>query len=83
MYILTYIVALVLGGLLASLGTNVNALRFLSYAVDWGFSPFTLDLKVISLTLGLRINISVAQIIMIIVAIFTAPKIVSRLADGE
>lgn len=79
LYILTYIVALVLGGLLAALGNQFDSLRFLASTPEFGFDPFTLNVKVIVLTLGLHISISVGQIIMLIVAIFAAPKIVHTL----
>ena len=44
-----------------------------------GFDTIHLNLKVINLALALQFHISVGQIIMIVVCIFTAPKIVGKL----
>ena len=74
LYILVYVVALAVGGVLAAIG-------FLSTAMDWGFDTIHLDLKVINLALALQFHISVGQIIMIVVCIFTAPKIVGKLTS--
>ncbi len=81
LYILVYVVALILGGILATLGEKINGLSFLSYTMDWGFDPIDLDLNVLSLVFGLRLNISMGQILMILVSIFTAPKIVGKLSS--
>ena len=76
LYILVYVVALAVGGVLAAIGEKITALGFLSTAMDWGFDTIHLNLKVINLALALQFHISVGQIIMIVVCIFTAPKIV-------
>ena len=81
LYILVYVVALAVGGVLAAIGEKITALGFLSTAVDWGFHKIDLDLKVLTLSIALRLNISVGQIIMIVVCIFTAPKIVGKLTS--
>ena len=49
--------------------------------MDWGFDTIHLNLKVINLALALQFHISVGQIIMIVVCIFTAPKIVGKLTS--
>ena len=78
LYILVYVVALAVGGVLAAIGEKITALGFLSTAMDWGFDTIHLNLKVINLALALQFHISVGQIIMIVVCIFTAPKIVGK-----
>ena len=60
---------------------KITALGFLSTAMDWGFDTIHLNLKVINLALALQFHISVGQIIMIVVCIFTAPKIVGKLTS--
>ncbi len=63
----------VIGGLIASLCAHVGFLSWLSYACAIGFNPdapFVLDLSVLQLSFGFFINISVAQIIMVGLAIF-------------
>ena len=79
LYILVYVVALAVGGVLAAIGEKITALGFLSTAMDWGFDTIHLNLKVINLALAF--HISVGQIIMIVVCIFTAPKIVGKLTS--
>ena len=81
LYILVYIVALVLGGILAIMGEKISGLSFLSYTMNWGFNPIDLDLNVIYINFGLRLNINMGQILMILVAVFTAPKIVGKLSS--
>ena len=81
LYILVYVVALAVGGVLAAIGEKITALGFLSTAMDWGFDTIHLNLKVINLALALQFHISVGQIIMIVVCIFTAPKIVGNLTS--
>lgn len=78
-YLLTYIVALVLGGCIAAIGGQFDAMSWLAFSPEFGFEPFSLNLIVIRLTFGMHIKISVAQIIMLVVAIFVAPKVVSTL----
>ena len=70
LYILVYVVALAVGGVLAAIGEKITALGFLSTAMDWGFDTIHLNLKVINLALALQFHISVGQIIMIVVCIF-------------
>ena len=81
LYILVCVVALAVGGVLAAIGEKITALGFLSTAMDWGFDTIHLNLKVINLALALQFHISVGQIIMIVVCIFTAPKIVGKLTS--
>ena len=64
-----------------TIGEKIPALGFLSTAMDWGFDTIHLNLKVINLALALQFHISVGQIIMIVVCIFTAPKIVGKLTS--
>ena len=59
LYILVYVVALAVGGVLAAIGEKITALGFLSTAMDWGFDTIHLNLKVINLALALQFHISV------------------------
>lgn len=68
---------IILGGMLASLCEHINFLKWLAYSASIGFnpkSPFVLDLSVFSLTFGFSIEISVAQIITIGLALFLYNK---------
>ena len=57
LYILVYVVALAVGGVLAAIGEKITALGFLSTAMDWGFDTIHLNLKVINLALALQFHI--------------------------
>lgn len=66
----------VIGGLLGELTRGVSWLSWLSYGKSFGFStPFTLDLGVLQLTLGLMIKINIASIIGILLSIFAYRKV--------
>ena len=67
---------IVIGGLLGELTTSINWLSWLSYGKQFGISsPFTLDLGVLQITLGLMIKINIASIIGLAIAIFIYRKV--------
>lgn len=75
-FIVFILCGIVIGGLLGELSKSINWLNWLSYGQSFGFSdPFTLDLGVMQLTLGLMIKINIASIIGIIVAVFVYRKV--------
>ena len=66
---------IVIGGLLGKLTAGVSWLSWLSYGQSFGLAnPVTLDLGVVSLTIGLMFDINVASIIGIIIAVFLYKK---------
>ncbi|MBR3325597.1 MAG: DUF4321 domain-containing protein [Clostridia bacterium] len=75
-FIVFILCGIVIGGLLGEVSKSISWLSWLSYGQSFGFSdPFTLDLGVMQLTLGLMIKINVASIIGIIVSIFIYRKV--------
>ncbi len=61
---------IVLGGFVGMLTTNVQALSWLNYGQSFGLqSPVVLDLGLMVLTFGLTIQISIASIIGVVIAI--------------
>ena len=77
--LLLLICGLVIGGFIANEASG--AFAWLGWSGGFNFNPGTfIDTDVISLTFGLSINISIAQVIGIIIAIYayikTAPKVV-------
>ena len=67
---------LVIGGLLGELAKGVDFLNWLSYGQSFGFAePIHLNLNVLQITFGLMVNINVASIIGLLVAIFVYRKI--------
>ena len=61
---------LVIGGLIGQLASQVSWLSWLSYGQGFGFSePFVLNLQVIKITFGMTININMASIIGMVIAL--------------
>lgn len=75
--LLVFILAgLVVGGLLGKLASGVPGLWWLSYEQQFGLeNPLVLDLNILKLTFGLVLNINVASIIGMILAVFIYKKI--------
>ena len=67
---------LVIGGLLGQLAGQVDWLSWLSYGQSFGVEePFVLDLNVIKITFALVVNINIASIIGMAIALFLYRKI--------
>ena len=61
---------IVLGGFIGMLTANVSGISWLSYGQSFGLeNPIVLDLGLLVLTFGLRIQISIASIIGVVLAI--------------
>lgn len=73
--ILFILSGLVIGGLIGNLAGNIDWLWWLAFGDEFGLqSPLVLDLSVITITFGLTININIASIIGVIVALFIYKK---------
>lgn len=67
---------LVIGGLLGEMASQVDWLNWLSYGQQFGLKePLVLELNVISVTFGLMLNINIASIIGLAIALFLYRKI--------
>ncbi len=67
---------LVIGGLLGEMASQVEWLNWLSYGQQFGLKePLILELNVISITFGLMLNINIASIIGLAIALFLYRKI--------
>ena len=67
---------LVIGGLLGDMASQVEWLNWLSYGQQFGLKePLILELNVISITFGLMLNINIASIIGLAIALFLYRKI--------
>ena len=67
---------LVIGGLLGEFAKDISFLWWLSYGQSFGLSnPIELDLNVVKITFGLMVNINVASIVGLLIAIFVYRKI--------
>ena len=77
-FVILILAAITLGGFIGSIADG--SLWWLGYVTRFSFEPGRfIDIQIIALTFGITVNISIAQIIMIFVAIFayykTAPKL--------
>lgn len=67
---LMILVGIVLGGLIGQFAARVPALSWLNYGQTFGLTqPVVLDLGIMVLTLGLTINLTIAGILGVIIAI--------------
>lgn len=68
--VLLILVGVVLGGLIGKFCAGVPALSWLSYGQSFGFvNPMVLDLGILVLTFGFTVDITVAGILGIVIAI--------------
>lgn len=74
-FIIFLLCGIVIGGLLGQLASSVSWLSWLSYGRDFGFSPVTVDLGVLQLTLGLMVKINIASIIGIVISIIIYKRV--------
>ena len=74
--ILFIIAGLVIGGLLGQVASQVDWLSWLAYGQTFGIQdPFVLDMNVLSLTFAFSIQINIASIIGLAIAIFLYRKL--------
>lgn len=67
---LLLLAGIVLGGFIGNMAAGVPALSWLNYGQSFGFAnPIVLDLGILVLTFGLSINITIASIIGVLLAI--------------
>lgn len=73
------ITAAVLGGLLGNLCDGVYGLSWLAHSKAIGLDATTLNLSVFDLTFGIHVQMNVAQIILLALALVVSPKIANAI----
>ena len=73
------ITAAVLGGLLGNLCDGVYGLSWLAYSKAIGLDATTLNLSVFDLTFGIHVQMNVAQMILLALALVVSPKIANAI----
>lgn len=68
--IVLLLLAVILGKIIGDAVPGVSFLSWLGEGAKFGFAPFTLNLAILELTLGFQFSINIAQILLIIIAIF-------------
>ncbi len=67
---------IIIGGYLGTLASSVPALSFLAYGKSLGLTnPLTLDLSIIKITFGFMMDLNIASIIGLVIAIFITKKV--------
>ena len=66
---------IIIGGLLGELASSVPFLSWLAYGKSFGLvEPFVLDINILVLTLGFTVQLNVASIIGIVIAMLLYKK---------
>ena len=66
---------IIIGGLLGELASSVSFLSWLAYGKSFGLTePFILDINILKLMLSFTVDLNVASIIGIILAMFVYKK---------
>lgn len=71
-FVVLIISALVIGSVIIRFSSPTS---WLGTCIDFGITPFTVDLVAFQLTLGFTLSIGVAHIVMLIIAIIVYPFI--------
>jgi len=67
---------IVIGGLIATLASNVSWLSWLAYGEEFGTNgPLGVDLSILKLSFEIRLKINVASIVGMIIAVFVYRKL--------
>ena len=74
-YIASIVVALVLGGVIGNLCNDIDSLHWLNYTLPLHIKAHEWNIYIADLTFGIDSKFNIAQLILTIIAIFTAPKI--------
>lgn len=80
--LLLFLCAVLLGDFAGRVFEGISALSWLAYTVSVGIpvsQPFILDLSVVSVALGLTLSINIAQIILLVTALFLYKPLLKRL----
>ena len=77
-YILTIIVAVLLGGVIGNLCADISALNWLDYTLPLHVDTHEWNWYIADVTFGIDSKFNIAQLILTIIAIFTAPKIAAH-----
>ncbi len=74
-FIAAIVVALVLGGVIGNLCAGIPALNWLDYAPPLHVDTHNWNWYVADVTFGIQSKFNIAQLLLVIMAVFTAPKI--------
>ncbi len=76
--IVLLLLAVILGKVIGSAVTGISFLSWLGLGADFGFDPVALDLAVMNLTFGFHFAVNIAQILLILIAVFVYSRWIVR-----
>lgn len=82
-YIAVFAIAIGAGSVISTLCAQISAMSWLAIQPSFGVEPFNINLIILDFTFGLNVHLTVAHIIMLIIAIFISPKVVSSLVKAK
>lgn len=74
-YIVTIVVALVIGGVVGNLCADIAVMSWLDYTPPFHLDTKELHLYITDITFGFQTKFNIAQVLLTIIGIFVAPKI--------
>lgn len=78
-YTIVILSGVVIGTLVGNLTSGISALSWLSYGLVFGMAePVRLELGVLSLTFGISINLTIACILCILLAVLIGRKVMHK-----
>ncbi|NLJ31065.1 MAG: DUF4321 domain-containing protein [Clostridiales bacterium] len=75
LFIILLLLAVVLGKITGAACAGIPYAAWLGTGAKFGFSPFSVNLSVVSFTIGATVDINVAQAVFLLAAIIAYPKI--------
>ncbi len=81
-FLFCIIVAIIIGTFLGELCIDTPYLEWLGQNFKFGTGLYDLNLHFMQLTLGLNFSINLAQVLMMIIALFVSPKLAAKIQIG-
>lgn len=82
-YLGVFIVALVVGGIVGDLLTDIPALGWMGYRPPIHLDTHSWNWFIADVTLGIKTKFNILQLILVIVSIFVAPKVYNALTKKD
>lgn len=77
-FIFFVLAGIVLGAFIAYICDGKSYVDWLSWGQSIGFDPITIDLNILTFTIGMRLSVTVAQIFCIAIMLIVHTKLVRR-----
>ncbi len=81
-FLFCIIVAIIAGTFLGEICADTPYLEWLGRSFAFSTGVYDLNLHFVKLTLGLDFSINLAQVLMLIIALYASPKVASKIQIG-